>query len=540
MAFDTATALIMTRSLSTLLASATDAEITNALLSHAVPRVRLYILAATDPNGNNIFYTVLSDMADISKASAAESLVDSVMAEPSISEGIRRIAAAFACSWLIISKFSVLDSQQKQGEYMEKQALADLDRLTKGHLLHSAISSAAAAAKNTLPIGPALYIATQLDPNTVDTTTNSGTGFSGAQLPYIGATQAGQVSLYVNGVLVTASVAAGDAPITVANNIVQAFNVLPAGLAPNVNLAASEIVTNIDSAYFQDNDPVTGLPFMRNISYVRKMAKIVILPKDYDLTLEVAVASIQLASPIQGTSMPVQYTPGIGGLVYGTDTATVNLTALGPHAIAVELKSGKVTSLSSTIGTSSQPISDTLFFLGACTDAFASQMTYRVNDSTVHTMAVPEGTDACGIAELLAQDLAANAQNLRLLGAVRPSSLITIDSTPIFAPGLELVAFGLENELSKVVFYLLSVPAGITFGVVPNTLATSAVFDNRPKSIVVTTDVAKHAGQGNFSSIDERQGNVIQVTYIPTPGLQNLLDRMNSLKPININYGFPF
>lgn len=538
MAFDVATATIMTRSLSSLLAGATDAEIQNALTQHAVPRVRLYLLAATDPNGNNIFYTVLSDLADSTKAVAAEALVDEVMDELSIADGIRRIAAALACAWLIIAKFSVVESQQKQGNQLEKSAMADLQRLTSGHLLHTAVTNVAVAAKSTLAIGSALYIATDIDPATVDTTNLLGQAYSGAQLPYVGAPDAGKISVYINGTLVEAVVLAGDAPITVANRLIQAFNLLPLGTAPNVNLVASEVVKNNDRALYQDLDPTTGLPVIKYINYVRQMARITIMPKDYDAALEVAVASVSLSSRIQAA--PTTYQAGVTGFVYGTEPTASALSFLGPYAIAVELKSGKVTALTNASGTTAQPLSDCLFFVGTSPDLYETNMTYQVNGSPVFTVKVPPLTDAAGISELLAKDMAANSETIRLLGAVRPSCLVTVNGTPLNAPGLEFVAFGLENELSRVVFNLLSVPTGITFGVVPNTLVTAALFDERPKSVVVTTSVAKHAGQGNFTTGTDRQANVIKVNYIPTPGLQNILTRIQQLKPININYSFPF
>src|ERR1019366_8457274 len=121
--FDTATAIIMTRALSTLLAQATDQEISDILLNHSVPRIRGYVLSASDSTGQTIFYEALKDLADSSKAGVAEMLVDAVMNEPTVSTQMRRIAAAFACAWLLMSKFSPVGSQSKASERFEDQAM---------------------------------------------------------------------------------------------------------------------------------------------------------------------------------------------------------------------------------------------------------------------------------------------------------------------------------------------------------------------------------------------------------------------------------
>lgn len=525
MAFDTITAIKMTKALSSLLATATDAEITDVLLEHAVPRIRFHMLNATNNAGQNIFYTALSDLSDSTISTNAEQILDSVMDEPTVANALRRIAAAYTCAWLLVSKYSPVASQPAAAHRLEDQANADLDRFCKGELMKTALASAVKTVLSTQTTA-ILYIGTDIDTNTLDTTNRTGDDFAGAQLPYAGAPDAGKVSGNINGVAFEATIAAGDLPVDVARKLCAAFDALPSSTKPNVTLVPDEVIRANDNRNVTYADPLTGIPATSLFTYTRSMAKITAVPHNYDNVLDVAAITFTLLKRIE--TAPTTYETSIDGLLYGTDTSVIKLTSKGPHSVVVELKTGKTTSLTQASATSTTPLSDSLFFLTGAPTAFDGTITYRVNGGNVESVEIPTGATAETICELLAQDIASKSADLRILGAVRPSSLLTINGTPTSAPSIEFVGFGIENQLAKLVFHILSVPVGVTFGVVANTLATQDNFDASPKSVVISTTISKVRGQGNPTVGPEAapSGSVTLTQHKPTAGLKKILDQM--------------
>ncbi len=487
MAFDIATATLMVRNFSSFLSSKTDAEIQNVLNTQAIPRIRQILLTATDSSGAHIFYASLGDMADPATAQNAETLVDLVFDEAILSAGLRRVAAAFAAASMLIADVSIIESQQKVANQLEKMALAELDRLVKSQIVSTAV---AAALPKVNSIGSdSVYIVSDFDPATVDLDASSAKPFAGAQ-------EEGRISAIINGYAVQADVKIGDSPIAVIDNLARA--IMAAQSLGTINLAAAPAEGYVASGIRKHtyNDAL-GNAQTTDVSYSTNLSVLGFKPYKHDNVVDVSVVTVYLSH--KDLENPGQYLPGIKGLLYGTIQSIEQLSHLGPYSLIVDLKLGHAQAIqNNNDGDQSALLSDSLFFEVVDGGIPASgSLKYRINDSEIQTVAVTTGADAQGIVNKLAEDLAAKAVTQRLLGAVRPSCKVTVNGTPKNAPGLELICYQASSVMAKMVFHLLEVPTGVSFGVVPSTLITQGNWDNQPKSMIVEVTMRSATSMDN-------------------------------------------
>jgi hypothetical protein len=526
MAFDIARCTASTRTLAGI-ATATDGEIQTIINTQALPKVRLYLLTATDAAGQRLLFVDVRDFSDSVKVSATEALADSIMEEPTIKDGFNHIVAVYAAAIVIRQKFSIISEEAKLAQQLNKEAKEDLLQMVKSPNVKAAAIAALARFAETsgLGVGAAVYLMSAVNPATVNTTTKTFAAYAGAQLPYVGAPDAGKISAIVNGVAVEATVALGDTPVQIGQKLTLALEAMASNTRPNVNLLPSEMPVYTGQRNHTYTDGF-GNSVTETFSYEANMGKIVLLPRKYDPEIDVAVVTVSLLSR-KSSGEPNVWVPGIAGLVYGQGSSGSQLTKDGPYAMAVNLDSGKATSLTynSTARDSTSPVSDSLFFETAAPTAAAGVLTYRINDTTVQSVAIPIASSAIHVVELLAQDLANKAATQRVLGAVRPSALITVNGSPQTSPSIELIAFGVERSLSRVMLTVLSVPAGVVFGVVPPTLITQANFDAGAKSVVIKTTLAKDAGAlaDDDGLVGTPSGNVKLAQHVVTGGLSRIL-----------------
>lgn len=516
--------------------------IDDTINNHAIPRIRMILLSATDGAGNHIFWG--GDLSDLvqTNASSAEALVNAVMDEEIISFGLKRIAAAFAANWLLLSQVGIIESQQKIAYALEKQALADLDRLVKSPILRNSITSASTKLTAS-SVSASFIIANDIDPQTFDLTVSPKTGkqFNGAQLPYPSASKAGVVKLWVNGSSLTVDIAAGDTPAIVATKIKNAFDEAALTITSttnpfNANLAPDEIKLTKGYRYISYNAPVTGTQPPENFTYDYDSAKITILPHNYDFVMDTAVITIFF----EHTDITGATKPGINGLLYGVTSGSLGLTFNGPHSIASNLKLGKsVAALTSSTSSSKILTSDLLFFKMNDSSVFsttqvADKLVYNVNGVTDYEVSVPAGSTAMDVVELLAQSMATTGQTTALVAAVRPSTQFTVNGSPVTAPGIEPIAFGLGTSITKLILTIKQVPAGIIFGVVPPSSLTAGNFDNRTKSVSVPVTLAKISGKLADlvntvpTAVNNKTGGVYLSEYntAQKPALQQILNML--------------
>lgn len=519
----------MVKASSVLLADVADDKITEALDLGALARIRLYLMTATDGNGNHLFFDFLGDLTDAAKADEAETLIDLLIEEPTVKNAIRKIAANFASAYLITALGgSFIAGELSLSKILDKQGVTELEKLTVSPLMRSALSSATAKLTTGGAKVPAvLYLALGEDATTKDLDDNTVDCFEGAALPYLGAPEAGILGVIVNGVVVEVDVEEGDTPIEALNRLFIAFESLPTQTRPNISLALNEKANWSGSRRLTFNDPLSGLPVTESFTTISQGAYITVLPREYEPAFDLVVVTIYAKS--RDPDDTDEFIAGIPGFIYGVSSALIELTYKGPHAIAADLAQGKVTALQSTSSDSAtdSPISDSFFFRveDNATEA-AGELVYQVNEHVARTVDIPEGSSAIDVITLLAADLATAAATQRVLGAVRPSNAMTIQGTPETGPSIAMVSFGLEAATTNIIITIQSVPAGVTFGVVAANSLTLTLFDAAAKSVIITTTINRPIVHGVATSDpgQSNTGTVFKVTHTQSTGLKKVLD----------------
>jgi hypothetical protein len=529
----------MTFAYSDLLVAASQAEVESALVNHAIPRVHLFITTASDNTGSNVMYDTIKDLADSGLDQTIQDLVLKIMEDSTVSEALQRVCAAFAAAWLLLSKYAVLESQQKAAQVLEKQAVVDLEKLCKSPLLKSAaaaaVISARALSKKTSAI---LYLAYDADATTVDTAVATVKPFSKLQLPYPGAPFAGQVQMIINGVQIgPIDLAETDSPIVIAQKLQDYFEAMDPSLRPNVNLLISEL-NNWEAVRLCTYINTKGSNTTETGSFKLKTtgARIEISPRNYDQVVDYAAATLSFSHPESFVNSQTML-PGVKGLIYGISNVLTDLTEAGPHSIAVDLNQGKLASSSKSSEADSSRVSDSFYFVidnQTKTTDQNGELIYQINQLPERSVFVPVNTDATGVCLLLAQDLASQVASQRVLGAVRPSTKITLSGTPLLAPSIEMVAFGLESAVTKFVITIKQVPVPLTFGVVSKNNATQSLFDHREKSVVISPTINKPNLDGSGGSTltvpNPEYGSALLSPYKPSESLSSILKDMGKFR----------
>lgn len=498
----------------------TDVEIQSVLQNHAVPRIRMYLLSSRNPDGQYVFYTSVGDLADSSAAQQAETLVDLVMEEDIVKASFQRIAAQFAASWLVQSDYSILTSQRDMAVELEKQAMADLKHLIKSDIITQAASTARTSL--VVALSQVFYFANDYDPNTVDIEAKVAVAYTGAQ-------EAGKITAIINGYAVEADIDIGDTAAVVVNKLAMAVNAAQSSNLVNVSAGPSEGPYGAATRDYYYTDGVTGLEQVSKTNYNTNLSSLRLVPWKYDLIVDWVVVTVYITHTVGLTQEP-----GCTGLIYGISTNPAQLTKKGPYSVAIDLNTGKTTTISSG-STTTQPLSDSFYFQG--TSTADELLEYKVNDHPTRIIEVPAGTTSLDLCNLIAFDLAQVGRTQRLLAAVRPALALSINGQPSTAPALTPVSFLSESVYSRLILNILKVPTGIVFGVVPNTLVTAANADNLSKSVIVGTNVGTGSGSKSTPDIvdqsqpkDDQFGSLLS-RHVPTSALQAILDdsRANNL-----------
>ena len=521
----------MTRALSTLLSGVADGDITGALINNALPTVRTYFLTATNGANQPLLYTLLTDLDSTTTASSVEGTLDALFEEATLADAIRSVAARLASISLLSANFPTLAGLEKINARQEKTAMAELDRITKSPQLKTAAAAvlATASAANKITGTTLLTLALDANAGALNLTTKIVPAYTGAQLPYSGAPEAGKLGMILDGQAVEVTVAAGDTPAHTLDALMKAFELLPSTSKPNASLIVNEKIGLGGTPSLTYADPQSGNPRTDTFSVTANGATLGLVPRDYDAKLQVAAATFYLTS--RDPNNHSVFVPGLRGFRYGVTTRWNDLTLLGPHAVTANLTQGKSTSLSSTTAKANAkaPALSDAFYFQVTTDTGATAadgvLTYQVNALPPVMVPISAGTSALEVASRFARSLAALAETQRVIGAVRPPLTAAPSGSGVNAPSLELVSYALETVLTSLVVSLKNVPAGVTFAVCAHSTLTDALFDAKEKSVVIHTTVNKPKISGSAAVVTNPnlQGGVVNVVHVPSAALSKLL-----------------
>jgi len=136
---------------SVLLSKKSRSEIYYAITQHADPKIGLVLAAARDNSGNQLFATTdIVKQFMFAKDTDQSQKSDVTFRDKMVFvDGIRRVSTALAAS-LLIGQLAQVPEQQKHSEYLEAQALADLDRILQVPTLQDLLKSDTRSTEDTL------------------------------------------------------------------------------------------------------------------------------------------------------------------------------------------------------------------------------------------------------------------------------------------------------------------------------------------------------------------------------------------------------
>jgi hypothetical protein len=130
----------MVRRYSVLLSRRTTLEIFKIITSEADPRIALILASARRKTDNNYLFQGLNQVKEVMYADSAREL-SGITNRTLFSDGIRRVAAALTAS-VLIGQLAQIPEQAEHANTIEKQALADLDRVCTTYELSQSASDA--------------------------------------------------------------------------------------------------------------------------------------------------------------------------------------------------------------------------------------------------------------------------------------------------------------------------------------------------------------------------------------------------------------
>ena len=128
----------MIRRYSVLLSRRTTLEIFKIITSEADPRIALILASARRKTDNNYLFQGLNQVKEVMYADSAREL-SGITNRTLFSDGIRRVAAALTAS-VLIGQLAQIPEQAEHANTIEKQALADLDRVCTTYELSQSAS----------------------------------------------------------------------------------------------------------------------------------------------------------------------------------------------------------------------------------------------------------------------------------------------------------------------------------------------------------------------------------------------------------------
>lgn len=500
MDYTDARTLQMVRDLNVFLANASDDEVKPYVQFHAFPRVRFKMLTATDTLGRHVFYGRITDLTNPDLQKAAEILLDQVLANDIVMEGVRAIIAKFACAAMTTHLAAQLEDQRDYAKMLEKQANSALDEFVRSPILGGVVSAIKATVTKNLQ-ATSFGLACELNPMTFDKPRLTATPFTTAQ-------EAGELRLYIDGMPLTIAVAAGDTPAQVLRKL-SLKAVQTAGLR-QIELIALDQVNALRT--YARRITVDDVIYSVQTSAVVAESK---LQSRTSAGVHASLASLSLVHTENGSLRP-----GLAGFVigYGTDYPSFK-TDLNPVILGdikncdfilptdpdvcfhpAEFLCFKATTADGTLAGTVNGAANTLKY--KISEVIVGGISNRPTRSSAEvTITVQTGWTALNVVEAIAQDLGKRRAQQQVLGAVIPSLAIDISGAKEYVPALDLVGFSTDQDLEvKYMFQLTKLPTGLE-----TTLATRAgnatAFDVTPDSVVLT---AITLGRSEVVSLDSQ------------------------------------
>lgn len=450
----------MVRDLNVILDRADADEIKQVIRTHAVPRIRYILLTSTDTLGRNVFYGRPTDMGNPEVQRSAEILLDQVLANHTVQAGLRRVAAALACSWMTTKIAALIPEQQTYAIKLEKEALSDLDRFVKSPVLPGVISAIQATVTGQLD-EQRLGLGGEVDQDNLDRAGHSGRTYREAQ-------SSGELRLYVDGLASSVAVRAGD-PIPELLRKLSLKTIQQAGVMEGQGASRTKIGEVVATDSYQELAGIAATVEGVAYSLSAGVGQIQLQPRSGKNTPASVVNLALVRTDLSGNLLP-----GVPGLMCGYNQNWSGFRTDGAPLVLVDIKSCAVLAPSDP-QVCGHP-ADLLCFQTTAPLGAGSRLKYMVRQvlPTVRafaevTVELPEGSHAPQVVEAIARSLGDRRTTHPVLAGVLPAITVSVDGVQKVCSALDLVAYVTDEQDTRYTLEISQMPDGLV-----SSLATRA------------------------------------------------------------------
>lgn len=459
---------------SVLLTKKARSEIYYAITEHADPKVGLILAAARDNSGNQIFATTeIVKQFMFAKETDQTQTSDVTFRDKTIFvDGIKRVSASLAAA-LLIGQLAQVPEQQKHSEYLEKQAIADLNRILQVPELQDLLKA------------------------DTRTTVKEDTLKSFYFKP-------GSYQI--------------AAPLTMEVFISGANNwILVDSYQDSVNTAtlAADLADAINS--FTLISQTSNLVAAPVLSGETGLHRIDFSSRRRDLVISNELVSVRFTSANDAVKIP---------FTWGVDTE--NLSEYYLNSLILITQIGKVSSLIATNSTDESVKLNVLYFrqrteITPTTDEIEYRISPTMDDNRIieidSNYAVSDR--AAGATLALLNDLFDEKENNNVLGSIVQNDPST--NTLIYS-GIHLVAYIINNSITEFILDIINLPEDLEVAL-GTKLGPVTSFSRKPRSITVPAYYERSL-VGAANSLDDFEAKSLIVKTRPA----SIVQRMNDIK----------
>lgn len=460
---------------SVLLSKKTRAEIYFAITEHADPKIGLILAAARDNSGNQIFATtdivkqfMFAKDTDLSYSSDVSFRDKTIFVD-----GLKRVSTALAAS-LLIGQLAQVPEQQQHSEYLEKQAIADIDRILQVPELQDLLK-ADSLTKTAEDINIKSFYFKQ--------------GVYKVSDPLL-------MQVFISGSNNWILAGTYDTEVNTAT--------LSADLADTINsYTLTSKTSNLVAA------PV--------LAGENSLHRIDFSSRSRDLVVNSELVSVRFVSSSNMVKVP---------FIWGVDQD--NLSEYYLNSLILVTQIGKVSSLAATTDEDKLKL-NVLYFqqrldITPTTDEIEYRISPTMDDSRFITIDPVYTTDrAAGATLALLNDLFDEKDNNNVLGSIVQNDP---DSNTLVYSGIHLVAYIINNSITEFILDVISLPEDIEVAL-GNKLGPITSFSNKPRSITVEAYYERQLSD-SVSLLDNFIGKSLLVKGKPAGIVQKMNDIRNA------------
>lgn len=417
---------------SVLLSKKPRSEIYYALTEHADPKIGLILASARDKSGNQIFATtdIVKQFMFAKETDEAQNSDVTFRDKTVFVDGIKRVSTALAAA-LLIGQLAQVPEQQQHSEYLEKQAIADLDRILQVPELQDLIKADSLSRSDQEKVIKSFYFKP---------------GVYKLSSPLL-------MQVFISG----------------SNNWI-----LVGSYSSEVNTATliAELADTINS--YTLTSQVSNLVAAPVLAGDNSIHRLDFSSRSRDLVLCNELISVKFTTNDNSVKIP---------FVWGVDI--LNLSNYFLNSLILMTQIGKVTSLD--WATNDEKLKLNVLYFKQRTDITPTtdDIEYRISPTMEETRFITiESTAqdrAAGATLALLNDLFDEKANNNVLGSIIQNDPET--NTLVFS-GIHLVSFIINNSITEYVLDIISLPEDIELAL-GNKLGPVTSFSNKPRSITV-------------------------------------------------------